>query len=94
MNVVIIYDLDNGSDENRVALFQAVVPFGYRKGWTNPMENNRMYNLPKNSFFKMNITLQEAYNEFVNIAARHGFLLVRCIVLPSAPWVGMVGKNY
>ena len=96
MNVIVIFDLeDTVSQEVRQGVYSGLHALSYVPSWINPQENNKVYNLPKNALFKMNSTLEAAKNEVINyITVIKGLKLVRCIIVPSAPWIGIPGESY
>lgn len=94
MNALIIFDVN----KDHLIVKNAMRAQGYYDAW---ISNNIQYDLPNNTLWKPNTTLQQAYNDLfmiVNNLNRQNPLLVvagqaiiiqKCIVVPNNPWVGL-----
>jgi len=88
MNVIVVFELDDKTEATMTSVNAGLSVLGYKVGWRNA-EDNTAFFLPKNVLFKMNISLQDSFNEIRAFMVARGLTMPRCIVLPSAPWNGV-----
>lgn len=98
MNSVIIFDVDAHQGNIREGLRAR----GYHITWSviDPANanNKKTYNLPSNTAWKPNIESAQAIQDLndvinqLNISLSPSIRLLRCIVLNSTPWSGIIGE--
>lgn len=93
MNIVIIYDLNEGQSEVKKAL----VANGYYDYW---YANEKRYDLPQTTLWKKEITFEDANNDIKRVIenlnkTRTGskIVLERYIALSAAPWDGLTKSS-
>jgi hypothetical protein len=97
MNALVLYEVDNQPD----AVKKGMIAIGYHTVW---MAAGIRYELPNNSLWKPDTTLEQAYSDInlvVNNVNRlalgsgpfaNRVLLIKCIVVSNNPWVGLPSK--
>lgn len=95
MNSVIIFDVPNAASSRVRERMRAE---GYYTSWsvTNADGQRKIYSLPSNTVWKPNTESDKALNDIKRIVEQvklevPGTELLRCIVLNSTPWNGIVG---